>query len=106
MLGLLRASGLPDPQVAVAFDVLSLYVTAYAVEANAVRSGQFSEAEIAERTRQLGQYMAALPPDRFPALLALGPLLGSGDRFAAALDLIIAGIEALAARASEISQSQ
>ncbi|HTI23315.1 MAG TPA: TetR/AcrR family transcriptional regulator [Kutzneria sp.] len=106
MLGLLRASGLPDPQVAVAFDVLSLYLTAYAVEANAVRSGQFSEAEIAERTRQLGEYMAALPPDRFPALLALGPLLGSGDRFAAALDLIIAGIEALAARASEVSESQ
>jgi hypothetical protein len=101
MLGLLRVAGLPDAQVAVAFDVLSLYLTAYAVEAAAVRSGQFSEAEIAQRTRQLGEYMASLPPDRFPSLLALGPLLGSGDRFAAAVDLVIAGIEALAARSSQ-----
>ena len=106
MLGLLRASGLPDTHVAVAFDVLSLYLTAYAVEANAVRSGQFSEAEILERTRQLGEYMAALPPDRFPSLLALAPLLGSADRFPAALDLVIAGVEALAARSSELGQGQ
>ncbi|GAA3431186.1 TetR/AcrR family transcriptional regulator [Kutzneria kofuensis] len=104
MLGLLRASGLPDAQVAVAFDVLTLYCTAFAVEANAIRSGQFSPAEIAERTRQLGEYMASLPPDRFPSLLALGPLLGSGDgerRFLAAIDLVIAGIEVLATRSSE-----
>ena len=102
MLGLLRASGLPDAHIAVAFDVLSLYLTAYAVEVNAVRSGQFPPAEIAERTRQLGEYMASLPPDRFPSLLALAPLLGSGDpdtRFRAALDLIIAGVETVAARA-------
>jgi AcrR family transcriptional regulator len=106
MLGLLRAAGLSDAHVAVAFDVLSLYLTAYAVEAAAVRSGQFSEAEIAERTRQLGEYMAALPPDRFPALLAVGPLLGSADRFPAAIDLIIAGIEALAARTSDAGEDQ
>ena len=103
MLGLLRASGLPDAQVVVAFDVLSLYCTAFAVEANAMLTGEFSEAEIAERSRQLGEYMASLPPDRFPALLAMGPLLGSGDgehRFLAAIDLAIAGIETLAARSS------
>jgi AcrR family transcriptional regulator len=100
-LSLLRASGLSDAHIAVAFDVLSLYCTAYAVEADAVRSGEFSEAQILERTRQLGEYMAALPADRFPALLALGPLLGSGSpdvRFTAAIDLVIAGIETLAAR--------
>jgi AcrR family transcriptional regulator len=102
MLGLLRASGLPDAHVAVAFDAISLYCTAYAVEANAMRTGEFGEAEIIERTRQLGEYMAALPPDRFPTLLALGPSLGSGGehRFLAAIDLIIAGVESLAARAS------
>jgi hypothetical protein len=98
-LGLLRASGLSDAHVAVAFDVLSLYCTAYAVETDAIRSGEFSEAQIVERTRQLGEYMASLPVDRFPALLALGSLLGSGSpegRFGAAIDLVIAGIEALA----------
>jgi AcrR family transcriptional regulator len=102
LLGPLRASGLPDPLVAVAFDVLSLYCTAYAVEVNAMRSGEFTEAQILERSQQLAQYMAALPPDRFPALLALAPLLGGADgeqRFQAAIDLIIAGIEALATRA-------
>jgi AcrR family transcriptional regulator len=100
MLGLLRVSGLSDRLVAVAFDLLTLYCTAFAVEAAAIRSGEFSEAEIAERTRQLAEYMAALPPDRFPSLLALGPMLGSGDgerRFLAAIDFLIAGIESLAA---------
>ena len=63
-----------------------------------------TRARFPERTRQLGEYMASLPPDRFPSLLALGPLLGSGDgerRFLAAIDLVIAGIEVLAARSSE-----
>ena len=103
MLGLLRASGLPDPLVASAFDALSLYCTAFAVEANAMLSGEFSEVEIAERNRQLGEYMAALPPDRFPSLLAMGPLIGAGDgeqRFLAAINLIIAGIQHLAANPS------
>src|SRR6201999_449713 len=62
MLGLLRASGLPDAHVAAAFDLLSLYCTAFAVEANAMLSGEFSAAEIAERTKQLAEYVAALPP--------------------------------------------
>ncbi|QUQ66665.1 TetR/AcrR family transcriptional regulator [Kutzneria sp. CA-103260] len=100
-LGLLRVSGLSDPQIAVAFDVLSLYGTAYAVEANAMLTGEFSQSEIAERSRQLAEYMASLPAERFPALLALGSHLGSGDgeqRFLAAVDLVIAGMEALAAR--------
>ncbi|AHH99725.1 TetR/AcrR family transcriptional regulator [Kutzneria albida] len=95
MLGLMRAGGVPDRLVAIGFDVLSLYCTAFAVEVNAVRSGEVSPEQLRERGEQMGRYVAALPPDRFPALLAMGHLLGEGDgeqRFDAALDLIIGGL--------------
>jgi AcrR family transcriptional regulator len=100
ILGLLRAGGVPDELAAVGFDVLTLYATAFAHEASAIASGEWDRDEIAERGTQIGQYVAALP-DRFPNLLAIGPLLGAGNgeqRLDLALDVIIAGLAGLAGR--------
>lgn len=95
LLSLLRAAGVSDQRAAIGFEVLTLFCTAFAVEASAVRHGEVSEEELRERAKRMGQYVAALPPDRFPALLAMGHRLGGGeDRFDQALDLIIDGLVA------------
>ena len=95
LLSLLRAAGVSDERAAIGFEVLTLFCTAFAVEASAVRHGEVSEEELQERAKQMGRYVAALPPDRFPSLLAMGHRLGGGeDRFERALDLIIDGLVA------------
>jgi AcrR family transcriptional regulator len=100
ILGLLRAGGLPDAVVAVAFDVLSLYSTAFAVEASAFASGDWDDGRLRQRSAQLTQYVEQLP-ERFPNMLAMGELLGASDpeqRFDQALDVILAGLTPFAGR--------
>jgi hypothetical protein len=100
ILGLLRAGSLPDAVVAVAFDVLSLYSTAFTFEASAFASGEWDDEKLRERSAQVAQYVAQLP-QRFPNMLAMGELLGAGDpeqRFDQALDVILAGLASFAGR--------
>lgn len=63
----------------------------------------WEESEESRDTRQRGQrYLESLPPDRYPRLVeAAGPLsqgVAPDDYFASGLDLLLAGIETLAAR--------
>jgi AcrR family transcriptional regulator len=93
-LALLKAGGLSDKAAAYAFDALGLYCKAYAVEASAWQSGEVDRAELAERGRQLGEYLNALP-DAFPTMHAIGPLFSAdtaAERFEFALDAFIAGL--------------
>ncbi|RRO12800.1 hypothetical protein EIL87_24250 [Saccharopolyspora rhizosphaerae] len=49
------------------------------------------DAQRDERMRQLEQYLASLPPDRFPTLLSMVPVLSQGDyreRFEFGIDLL------------------
>jgi AcrR family transcriptional regulator len=99
MLAILRAGGLSERQAAFAFDGLGLYAKAYATEASAWKSGGVDETEIAERTRQMAEYMNSLPPGTFPNLLAIGPLFSAEtarERLEFALDMFIAGLDSLA----------
>ncbi|MET0132911.1 MAG: TetR/AcrR family transcriptional regulator [Kibdelosporangium sp.] len=95
MLALLRAGGLSQRAAAYAFDALSLYGKAYAAEVSTWKSADFDETEMAERSRQLGEYMNSLPPGTFPNLMASGPLSSAEtarDRLDFALDTFIAGL--------------
>ncbi len=93
LLGLLRGAGLPEQVVAWALDLISLYVTAVAME----RSAFFGrpEADMAERMAQVGQYFAQLPEQSFPHILAMRVALMEGDadeRFEFGLQVLVQGL--------------
>ncbi|MER5387990.1 TetR/AcrR family transcriptional regulator [Saccharopolyspora sp. NPDC002686] len=93
MMAVLRSAGMPDRTVAFAVDILALYGTAVAME----RTADFglTDAERDERFAQVGQYFAQLPPERFPTITALLPVLMDGteeDRFEFGLDLLVRGL--------------
>ena len=95
ILAILRAGGLSGRAAAFAFDALGLYSKAYALEVTRWRPGDVDPAELAERGRQIGEYMASLPPEAFPNLLEVGPLFSAEtaqERFEFAIDAFIAGL--------------
>jgi AcrR family transcriptional regulator len=108
MLSLLRAGGVDDQVAAFAADLLYLYVTAHAYEEGLARSQ--GRTEVSERLHhaQLEEYFKKLPTARFPNLVALSTFLfnlgGSPDgleehqidRFQFGLDVLIAGLTAVA----------
>lgn len=97
MLSILRAAGLPDREVAFAVDVIALFATAAAMELSA--DFGLGDEQRAERIRQVEQYFAALPADRFPTLVSMLPVLSQGayrERFEFGLDLLLDGLAARA----------
>jgi AcrR family transcriptional regulator len=95
MLAILRAGGLSERQAAFAFDALGLYNKAYAAEVSVWRSADYDQAEMAERGRQMAEYMSSLPTGTFPNMLAIGPLFSAEtgwERLEFALDTFIAGL--------------
>ncbi|MET7401230.1 TetR/AcrR family transcriptional regulator [Dactylosporangium sp. NPDC005572] len=95
MLAVLRGAGVPDRIAAWAIDQMSLVIVADALEAALhVEQGRVTEADAAPYFEQVSDYLAHLPPDEFPNLVAMAPVMieGSGDeRFAFAIDLMVDG---------------
>jgi len=95
VLAILRAGGLSARAAAFAFDALGLYAKAYALEVSRWQMGDYNPEELAERGRQMAEYMASLPPASFPNLLEVGPLFSAEtakERFEFALDAFITGL--------------
>ncbi|HEY3709057.1 MAG TPA: TetR/AcrR family transcriptional regulator [Amycolatopsis sp.] len=98
MLVLLRAGGLSLEQAMFAGDALSLYAKAHAYEASSWTFGDFDQAEVAERSRQMDEYMRSLPAGAFPNLLQAGEFFTaetSTPRFEFALEMFVAGLKTL-----------
>ncbi|MEW2503624.1 TetR/AcrR family transcriptional regulator [Amycolatopsis sp. NPDC047767] len=98
MLAILRAGGLDLKQAVFAGDALSLYAKAYAFEASSWTFGDYDEAEVAERERQMADYMRSLPAGAFPNLLQSGQFFTgetSKDRFEFALAMFVGGLQSL-----------
>jgi AcrR family transcriptional regulator len=94
-LAILRAGGLSAREAAFAFDALSLYCKAFAAEAGIWKSADFDPAEMAERARQMADYMNSLPAGAFPNMLAVGEFFSGEtayERLGFALDTFIAGL--------------
>jgi AcrR family transcriptional regulator len=94
-LAVLAASGLPPHVIAYAADMFALYVGAFAYEESLSHEGQASP-------EQIGDYFRSLPPDQFPTLNRLADELVAGDndaRFEFAIELLVRGLEAMAASA-------
>ncbi|HEX3806592.1 MAG TPA: TetR/AcrR family transcriptional regulator [Gaiellaceae bacterium] len=101
MVGIMRNAGLPDLVTSLAADLLALYMGAVAYEESLMAASGANAHSIMEFVLQLRAYLQALPPDRFPHLVALAEPLTTfsperDDRFEFGLDVLIAGIEAQA----------
>lgn len=91
-LELLEGAGIPARPAAWFGDLLGLYVGAHAFEDTLGLDQD-------DAGRAMGHYLAMLPPERFPHLLAASAELASGDadeRFEFGLDLLIRGLASMA----------
>lgn len=91
LIEVLRLGGLPDRVVAYGCDLLTLHAVATAAE---------EASRPPEHVAEVREYLAALPPERFPNLAALSGLLDAEERFEFGLDLLVAGLADYGRRAS------
>jgi AcrR family transcriptional regulator len=100
LLGILLAGALDPQDAAWACDIFVLLVMATAREED-VRRPPGSDDERREQVDELYNTFAGLPPDRFPLLAAHAAQMVAGDgdeRFRFAIDVVIDGVVARAAR--------
>ena len=101
LLGILLAGGLDPQDAAWACDIFVLLVTAAAREDDVRRPRGRSDDGHREQVDELYKTFAGLPPDRFPLLAAHAAQMVAGDsdeRFRFAIDVVIDGMLARAAR--------
>jgi TetR/AcrR family tetracycline transcriptional repressor len=95
ILAPLQAAGFGDHQAGLAFFLLVDYTTGFAVSSPPTAVNEQRVRDAATRT-QLHEFFRSLPPDRFPALVALGEhvwLDNRDERFTAGLDVLVDGLE-------------
>jgi AcrR family transcriptional regulator len=100
LLGVLLAGGLAPQDAVWASDILVLLVTAVASEDD-VRRGRGDDGDRREHAAALYDTFVGLPPDRFPLIVAHAAQMVAGDgdeRFRFAVDVVIDGVLARAAR--------
>jgi AcrR family transcriptional regulator len=104
LLGILLAGGLDPQDAAWASDIFFLLVTAVASEDDVRRArGRSDASDRREHVEELYKTFASLPPDRFPLIAghAAQMVAGDGDeRFRFAVDVVLDGVLARAARRS------
>jgi AcrR family transcriptional regulator len=102
LLGILLVGGLGPQDAAWACDILVLLVTAVASEDDVrrARSGG-DDGDRQHRVDDIYTTLAGLPPDRFPLITAYAAQMVAGDgdeRFRFAIDVVVDGVLARAAR--------
>jgi AcrR family transcriptional regulator len=101
LLGILLAGGFEAQDAAWACDILVLLVTAVASEDDVRRARGRSDGEGQVDVGEIYNTLAGLPPDRFPLITAHAAemVAGVGDeRFRFAIDVVVDGVIARAAR--------
>jgi AcrR family transcriptional regulator len=91
----LQAAGFADRQAGLAFFLLVDYTIGFAVSSPRTSVNEQRVRDTAIRT-QLHEFFRSLPPDRFPALVALGEHVwvdNREERFTAGLDVLADGLE-------------
>jgi len=91
----LQAAGFADREAGLAFFLLVDYTVGFAVSGLATSVNEQRVRDPATRA-QLHQFFRSLPPDRFPALVALGHHIwvdNRDERFTAGLDVLVDGLE-------------
>jgi AcrR family transcriptional regulator len=102
LLGILLAGGVEPQDAAWACDILVLLVTAVASEDDVRHArGQGRQKGDREHVDEIYATLAGLPPDRFPLITAHAAQMVAGDgdeRFRFAIDVVVDGVLARAAR--------
>jgi TetR/AcrR family tetracycline transcriptional repressor len=91
----LQAAGFGDRQAGLAFFLVVDYTVGFAVSSPRTSINEQRVRDAAIRT-QLHAFFRSLPPDRFPALVALGEhvwLDNRDERFTAGLEVLVDGLE-------------
>jgi AcrR family transcriptional regulator len=91
----LQAAGFADREAGLAFFLLVDYTIGFAVSGTPTSVNEQRVRDPATRT-QLHQFFRSLPPDRFPALVALGEHVwidNRDQRFTAGLQVLVDGLE-------------
>ena len=100
MIATLRRGELPADVIAYACDLLPLYVTAIAYEESVYAGEQISPEQLGEYVAEMRSYFESLPTSRFPNVVAFAAALTAGaqgdERFEFGLDVLIAGLAAMA----------
>jgi AcrR family transcriptional regulator len=94
-LGPLQAAGFADREAGLAFFLLVDYTVGFAVSSPRTSVNEQRVRDTAIRT-QLHEFFRSLPPERFPALVALGEhvwLDNRDERFTAGLEVLVDGLE-------------
>jgi AcrR family transcriptional regulator len=94
-LGPLQAAGFGNRETGLAFFLLVDYTVGFAVSRTPTSVNEERVRDPATRT-QLHQFFRSLPPDRFPALVALGHHVwvdNRDERFSAGLQVLLEGLE-------------
>jgi len=95
LLSLLKAGGVEDQAAAYAADLVTTYINAIAYEHSTYRTVHEDPEHEVDEVARLAERFAALSPDRYPTLAALGPKMTYGDggeRFALGLDVLVNGL--------------
>jgi AcrR family transcriptional regulator len=95
LLAPLQTAGFGDRQAGLAFFLLVDYTIGFAVSGTSTSVNEQRVRDPATRTR-LHEFFRSLPPERFPALVALGEHVWLDDReerFTAGLQVLVAGLE-------------
>jgi len=91
----LQAAGFGDREAGLAFFLLVDYTIGFAVSSPRTSINEQRVRDAATRT-QLHEFFRSLPPERFPALVALGEHVwvdNRDERFTAGLDVLVDGLE-------------
>jgi TetR/AcrR family tetracycline transcriptional repressor len=91
----LQAAGFGDRDAGLAFFLLVDYTVGFAVSTTSTSVNEQRVRDPATRS-QLHQFFRSLPPDQFPALVALGEHVwvdNRDERFTAGLEAVVAGLE-------------
>jgi len=91
----LQAAGFGDRDAGLAFFLLVDYTIGFAVSSPSTSVNEQRVRDPATRS-QLHEFFRSLPPDRFPALVALGEHVwidNRDERFTAGLDVLVDGLE-------------
>lgn len=100
-LSLLRVGGLSERVIALAGDLVFLYIAAYAYEEYLRRGATSDAAASHDFVHELREYFASLPVESFPNIVALaGPLTSGGpdERFEFGIDVLVDGLVAQSER--------
>jgi len=91
----LQAAGFGDREAGLAFFLLVDYTIGFAVSSSRTSINEQRVRDAATRT-QLHEFFRSLPPERFPALVALGEHVwvdNRDERFTTGLDVLVDGLE-------------